>query len=239
MRKLVLLLGSGAVLLTVLSLLTETVIQNSGLRRNRVIALVFVYRDDSVPSWYASLLLLACCVTLAVIAYDRWISGSDHRLGWAGLAAIFAYLSMDEAVSVHESFMLVGRIMLGAIGVGQDGPISRAWVVPAILVLLVVCAVYARFFLALPGGTKLLFALAFGVFFGGAVGMEIASDFFAYSLGGADNLTGAQSQIRTIAFPHVEELMEMTGSIIFLYTFLDYFIKNLGAPVYSFKINRR
>lgn len=234
-----LLLAAIAVILTAVSWMARTTTLISGVQRNQILSLLFVNQDDSVPSWYASLLLLACSVVLAAIAYDFWVSGARHRFGWAGLAAIFAYLSMDEAVSIHESFIMMGRAMLGAFGVSEDGPISRAWVVPAILVLIFVAAIYARFFLALPGRTKLLFLTAFAVFFGGAIGMEIASDIFVYSLGGVENLTDTQNRIRTVTFTHTEELMEMFGSIAFIYTFLDYFMSRLGSPVYSFKVSRR
>src|SRR5690606_21509831 len=55
--------------------------------------------EANVPTWYATVLLFACSALLATIARAESIT---HRTSWSALAAIFAYMSLDEAIQIHE-----------------------------------------------------------------------------------------------------------------------------------------
>ena len=189
-----------------------------GVGGNPLLALLFVGRDASLPSWCSAVMLLFCSVLSVVIAYARRSLIQARPVHWWGLAAIFLYLSVDEAISIHEKLSPLGRAMLGVAETGDF--IQRAWVVPAVIVLFVLTVLYARFFLRLPRRIRLLFLIALGLFFGGAVGLEILNDLYVYLSGGVRDLSMAGNVIRTLVLPHVEEFAEMSGLIVFIYALL-------------------
>ena len=189
-----------------------------GAGRYPLLSLLFVGQDASVPSWFSAVLLLACSLLLGVIAHARTTAAGAYLLHWWGLSAIFLYLSIDEAISIHEKLSPLGGEMLRVVGAG--GFVQRAWVVPAAIVLAVLTFLYARFFFRLPPRVRLLFLVALGLFFGNAVGLEVLNDVYVYLNGGVRDLSVVENMIRTIALPHVEEFGEMVGVIILLYALL-------------------
>src|SRR5688500_3064769 len=69
-----------------------------------VLALLNAAQERSLASWWTSALLVACC--LMAVAAAR-LAGSGSATGraarpWLVLAVVFALLSLDEVVSLHE-----------------------------------------------------------------------------------------------------------------------------------------
>lgn len=214
-------LASVAVLLTVVSFAAQSVdvLLGSGNPASPL-PLFFVGNDQSVPSWYASVILLLCSVLLAVITHAERGDGAGRSLPWGILAAVFLYLSVDEGVGLHERMGPLGGATLEAAGLGSEVPISRTWVIPAAALVLVFVLAYARFFLALPGRIRALFLVAGALFVGGALGMEVLTDLYVYLNGGTGSLTILQNVARTVLLPHVEELLEMLGVVVFVHALL-------------------
>lgn len=211
-----------AVALTVVSLIAQfSYIFLGPGEFTRLLPMLFVGKDDSLPGWYSSVILLSCSVLLAAIARVVSRSGERYAFHWAVLAAVFLYLAVDEGVAIHEKLSPLGRAMLRAFGV-ESGLISRAWVVPAIIVVIVVALAYLRFLLRLPRRTKRLFVVAGILFVGAAIGMEVATDLYVYVRGGLPNLTIFDNVLRTVILPHLEELLEMLSIVVFVYALLAY-----------------
>lgn len=223
-----------ALLLTFVSGVAQLASVVLGVGGNPVLGLLFVGRDASLPSWFSAVLLLVCSVLSGMIAHARKALARTRSLHWCGLATIFLYLSVDEAISVHEKLSPFGTTMLDALGTGDF--VQRAWVVPAAIVLFVLALLYARFFFRLPRRVRLLFLLAFGLFFGGAVGLEVLNDLYVYLSGGVGNLSVVGNVVRTVVLPHVEEFAEMSGLILLIYALLLYARENLG--VYEFRFEK-
>ncbi len=116
--------------------------------------------EGNLPTWYATVLLWTAALGLSRIAMQ---APATARRGWAGLAAIFALLSLDEAIELHES--------LG--GAELHGPLYFSWVVPGALLTAMFGLAYLRFWLRLPSATRRAFALAFAIYVGAALGMEL------------------------------------------------------------------
>jgi hypothetical protein len=113
-RRTLVLIGA---LLSVVGLGVELLRHLRGLEHPAV-ALWSLSYEGNFPSWYASLLPLICAALLA------WISaGEDRDRGhWRALALGFLYISIDEAVSLHE--------LLSAL-FDTEGVLRFGWVIPA------------------------------------------------------------------------------------------------------------
>lgn len=116
--------------------------------------------EGNVPTWYASSLLLVCALLLAAIATEA----RGYRRHWWGLAAGFLFMSIDEAVEIHEH--AGGHLDLG-------GVLYFDWVVPAAAVVALVVIAYLGFVRALPPRRQRWFVAAGAIYVGGAVGLEL------------------------------------------------------------------
>lgn len=172
-------------------------------------------RETNVPTFYSSVALLFSSILLGVLTF-----GERKRdrpwLHWAGLSAIFLFLSLDEFTSIHEQLNTPVRETLGT-----SGYLYFAWVVPYTVLGLIFLLSYARFLLRLPRHIAGLFMLSGGIFVTGAIGFEMigASIADAESTG-----TGAYALATT-----AEELLEMVGVALFIYAQLTYASERMGG----------
>lgn len=176
---------------------------------NSLVKLTNVDGENSLPSWYSAVLLALCSASLyGVYKLER---GSKRRYAgsWLGLAVVFLALSVDETIQIHE---LVGDILQERFSF--SGFLYFAWVIPGVLFVIAFTAVYLRFFLELPTRTRYL-ALGAGVLYlAGALGVEVMTARYVSSYG---NETLSYAALSTL-----EELLELVGASLFLYTLLAY-----------------
>jgi hypothetical protein len=162
--------------------------------------------ESAPPTYFSSILLLMVSILLGIIAAQR-----DFKVepGWGILSAIFLFLSMDEAASLHE---LLFDVVTAS---GQpSGIFHYAWYIPVIPALIVFGLLYFRFWLRLPVFERIFFVVSAGIYLYGVIGMEAVSGWF-------DEMWGVNSLLYNVAMT-VEETMEMTGMILFIYTLLHY-----------------
>lgn len=162
--------------------------------------------ESAPPTYFSSILLIMVSILLGIIAAQR-----DFKVepGWGILSAIFLFLSMDEAASLHE---LLFDVVTAS---GQpSGIFHYAWYIPVIPALIVFGLLYFRFWLRLPVFERIFFVVSAGIYLYGVIGMEAVSGWF-------DEMWGVNSLLYNVAMT-VEETMEMTGMILFIYTLLHY-----------------
>ena len=99
---------------------------------------------NNLPTWFQASSLLLCSFLLGIIALiRREIKDKDTRF-WGIMALVFLYLSLDEAVSIHEQAAVPFRELFHAHGILFFG-----WVIPAIFLcrsfLYLVAKVSAKF----------------------------------------------------------------------------------------------
>lgn len=152
--------------------------------------------EGNLPTWYATGLLWTAALGLGRCA--RREPGLD-RLWWWGLAAIFMLFSLDEAIELHEGLDADAQ---------RHGVLYYSWVVPAAILTSTFVAVYAWFWLRLPAPTRRGFALAFVLYVGGALGMELPLGAW-YEAHGDENLGYG-------VLDFVEESLELVGLCVFL-----------------------
>jgi hypothetical protein len=117
---------------------------------------------------------------------------------WFVLAIGFHLLSIDEVVGMHEYVNTVSE--------------DIRWTTFAAVIVALLGLAYLPFLSALPSRIRLLFIVAAVVYVGGAVGVERATDWY-----------DAHDLLDTLAYnlwTAVEETMEMTGAIVFIYALL-------------------
>lgn len=153
-----------------------------------------------------------CCSRSSQPASARAGSGAGY---WWGLAAIFLFLSLDEALALHERIVAPTQMLLG---VSADR--YFVWLLPYALVMLVIAIPYARFVLWLPVRTRRRFVLAGIVFLSGAVGLEIVGGLFHESSG--------QESMTFVILESLEDLLEMVGIVIFIYALMCHIVARHG-----------
>lgn len=182
-----------------------------------------VDKEQSIPTLYSWSALLFCAGLLSVIAQAKKAAGDRYVNYWRVLAVIFAYISLDEATSIHERFIGPLRTSLNT-----SGFLYYAWVIPGAICVLIFVLGFFKFTTALPPKTKRLFWTAGVVFVGGAIGMELVSGVYA-DVHGINNFTISVTT-------SIEEFMEMIGIVIFIYALLSYISSELKGLSLKIKI---
>ena len=167
-----------------------------------------VDEEESIPTWFSSMLLLITSITLFLVAILCKQNKDKNANYWLGLGAGFAFMSVDEIAGFHETLNTVTQV---------------SWAVPGLVVALVVGGMYLKFLTALPSATAIRFMMSGAIFVGGAVGVELATEPYLYN----DALDTMAYNLWT----PVEEGMEMGGVILFLSSIFDYMKSQFGDQI--------
>ncbi|MVA75446.1 hypothetical protein GC722_05300 [Auraticoccus sp. F435] len=217
-RRVLLWLPALVLLISVTSLLSRLLVITPELDSSVLRGLswlVQVDAEETIPTWLQAVWLAACAAALWTVAdavrarRERW---SRH---WRLLAAVFAFLSVDEVVGLHERLTAPVR---DALGLG--GALYYAWVVVAVPLVVVLLLVLLPFLLALPRRTLATFVAAGAVFVLGAVGLEMSGA----ALSQAEGVAGVGYAVLVT----VEEFLEMLGVVLFLAAVADHGQRQLG-----------
>lgn len=164
--------------------------------------------ERNIPTFFSALMLTGCAFLLWLISTAQRRSGGAWRL-WYGLMGIFAFLAVDESVSIHERLIRPIRETLDV-----SGAFHFAWVIPYGFAVLIVGALYLRFLLSVGKRTAWLFVASGSVYVSGALGLELVSGYIASSVG----IGTAPYVIATT----IEELLEMLGLALFAFALIEY-----------------
>ncbi len=165
--------------------------------------------EQSLPTWYAVLLLASAAALLWACASGEAARGAKDVLAWRALAGLFLLISVDEQVGLHET---AGRFMRH--GAALDGFLYFAWVVPALGALAVLAACFSGFLLRLDPRRRNQFVLAGALYVLGAVGMEM--------VGGKIYSAHGQEVYSYVACVHAEELLELLGVSLFVSALIEH-----------------
>jgi hypothetical protein len=180
------------------------------------IALFELDREANIPTLYQTVTIMLCAALLAVIAIARKRENKREYLYWAGLAAVFLFLSADETAGMHERMIEPLRNALNTSGV-----LYFAWVIPYGILLVAMMVIYSRFLFSLPLRFRYLIILAAILYVTGALGFELIGGQWT-DLHGQENLT--YTLITTC-----EEIFEMAGILVFIYTLMSYIASELDS----------
>lgn len=211
--------------LSAISIITEYLVEvvlalSTNVLLVDVLNLFSVNLEESIPTWYSTILLFVAAVLLTFIALVKFRELDGYRWQWLGLAVGFVYLSIDEGAGIHELFVDPLKLAFNPTGFFAFG-----WQIVAIPVVLVVMLLYTRFIFQLPTRSRLWLIFSGGLYLGGALIVEGIS---ANQWDINDGISMVYLSIATI-----EELFEMLGVVLFIYTLLDY----MEQAGYSFAIH--
>jgi hypothetical protein len=210
-----------AVLLTLLSLSAHWLQYVAG-RDHFVEYSHFVNLGDekNLPTWYSSMILMASSFLLAYIGQKRRRQLDQNWRSWINMAVIFAFLSLDEIVTIHDKIIETPLIEW----LHPTGFWAFPWVIVGWIGVSTFGLAFRRFLGNLPADTRLLFITAGAVFVTGALVLEMVSaylmDFYVHEI-----------IIRGLVAT-IQEFMEMFGIVIFIYALLVYIGSHLHV-IYS------
>ena len=171
--------------------------------------------EKNIPTLFSSIMLIVCSALLYLIAIKNKKMNSSY-IPWFGLSFIFLFLSIDEINSIHERFTSPTREAFET-----SGLLYYAWVIPYGVALIVFIAAYSKFLLNLPKNIMLLFLVSGFTFVSGAIGFEL--------LGGNQAEAFGVNNVLYSFYYTCEELLEMLGVAIFLYTLLVYIVSEFES----------
>jgi hypothetical protein len=166
----------------------------------------------TVWSWFQSTLLFACAALLAVAAFVAYRMRDRYVRHWLVLSLAVLWVSVDEAASIHELAIAPLHNALDTHGI-----FYFAWVIPALLVVVVLGLAYVKFLGNLPREVRTLFICAAGTYVIGALGGDLVGGHW-YEAHGGDNLTYA-------LMTQIEENLETAGISLGIVAVLTYFIR--------------
>ena len=180
--------------------------------------------EHKIPTLYSSFALIVCSLLLCLIAIKHKQVGSSY-IYWMGLAVLFVFLSVDETASIHEGLTVPVRESLNT---STSGPFHSAWVIPYGIAPIVFAALYFRFLMRLPKRIKFLLIVSGVIFVSGAIGFEM--------LGGWQVELYGRSTLYYLTST-CEELLEMCGVVVFIYTLLSYITNEFNFLTVTIKSN--
>lgn len=162
----------------------------------------------------------ALVLTAAVCWLCATQSEKSERAFWKPMAVVFAYLAVDEAVSVHELLVQPAREFFHA-----GGAFAFTWVIPYGIALIVFLFFISGPLIRIPAKTRTGLVLAGIVFVTGAMGFEMIEAWVKYS---AVTPWMTQSMAFSICVL-CEESLEMLGIALALRTCLRHLTQRSGS----------
>lgn len=166
--------------------------------------------EGNAPAFYSATALLFCALLLGLIWAVKKSDKDQYSFHWGFLALIFIFLALDEAASIHELLMEPLRNIFSLSGI-----FFFAWVIPYGLLLIVLGFLYLKFLFSLPARSRNLFIISGVIFVAGAVGVELFE-------GRSFELGGKKYDLIFYIYVTVEEILEMLGILLFIYSLLSY-----------------
>jgi hypothetical protein len=182
--------------------------------------------EGNMPTYYSSFLLGAASFLLYII----FKTDEKKSTRWLLLSLIFLFLSVDELAQLHENFANPIGAKLESYFDKVPSYLAWGWVVPYAIITLATGLYFLRFVITLPEKTKNLFIFSGCIYVFAALILEMFEAHFEIRY-------GSENLYNKLLYP-AEEILEMTGVIIFIYALLDYLRGNKKGSSVFFLIRR-
>lgn len=179
--------------------------------------------EGNIPNYFSTIFLLFIAILLGFITTFKMREKNSFATHWLILTTIFLLMSMDEAASIHDMISSPLKNILHTTGI-----FYFAWVIPAIIFVIIFFLNYFRFWLNLPNKSLLLFAVSAFIYIGGAIGFELIS--------GKQKSIDTNINFTYVILTNIEEFLELIGIVLFIYTLLDYIKSNISETKFHLSI---
>jgi len=171
--------------------------------------------EKNIPSVYSALLLASSGFLLVLIAIKTKKLKGKFAPRWFFLGIVFMFLAADEFFVIHENWMDPIRESFNT-----SGLLYFAWIIPYAIFIVILFLAYLRFLKNLPRDIYLKFIASGSLFIFGGIVIE--------SFGGR-YIESHSWQKDDVYFMMItfEEMFEIIGISLFLYTLLIYIQKYL------------
>lgn len=168
-------------------------------------------REDSVPTYFSSVILLFAALLLAFIAFFKTNFKDSFSKHWVILSIIFTGLSIDETAGFHESLVDPMIAMYDFTGF-----MRFPWIIAGLIFMIFFSIAYFKFLNSLPGLYKTGFIYSCFIYVTGAIGFEMWS---------AELFSNLEKPYEDLSYNLVitaEETFEMLGILLFISVLLSY-----------------
>lgn len=179
-------------------------------------------KEFNFPTWYQAISELICSLLMLIIYMAAKVDNDRFKYHWLGLSFIFILIATDEMLVLHEQIISPLRSFLGT-----SGFLYMAWIIPATILGLVFLIAYFNFLRSLPFTTRKRFISAGLIFVLGAVGLE--------AVGGRVLTEVGINNLLYSLITHLEEILEMTGIVLFIYALLLHYESCYSSLTISIK----
>lgn len=166
--------------------------------------------ENNFPSYFSALLLFFSALLLALI-YKLADGADKYKKRWLLLSVVFLFLSLDEALKIHERIEQVSRLVFTN---KMNGFLFWTWIIPYVLLALIVAIFCFRMVIQLPKAIRNKFILSGSLYVFAAAGTE--------SIEGHLMKITAEDPVVLMITTTIQELLEMVSIIIFISALLDY-----------------
>ena len=208
-------------LLTIVLLVNYPSASIEGSIYNKIVALFNFNLEANLPTFFSALLLLGNGILLTCITTGHKNSGRKY-LHWVGMAFVFCLLSIDEMIKIHEHLRIPTEKLLNT-----SGFFKYAWFIPYGIIIVILGIIYFKFFMSLPKSILKLFIISAFLFISGAVVME--------GISGIQEENYGVNNLGYYVMYTIEELLEMSGSILFFYALLNYIAMTFEKVIFTVK----
>lgn len=175
--------------------------------------------EMNIPTIFSFLLL--CSFLLFLAGFIKNKIDRSSKAYWIFLGIVLFYIAIDEMIQIHEPLGLPFKIPPCLSGV-----LCFSWVVYGVIFVLVVFMLIFKWLMRLPKNTRNRFIAAGALYVLGALVFEIIGGYYS-SLPSSNMFVFKMITL-------IEEIMEMTGLIIFIRALLLYIKEVLLTDKVSF-----
>lgn len=166
--------------------------------------------EGNFPTYFSAFILFFAAVLFGIISKGLRLSKKPEWQYWSGLSLIFVFLSLDEAIQIHEK---LDTDLIWSSFETYD-LLAWPWVILYGALAMLIMIVYFKFWWDMPIKYRLSFGLAALLYVGSALGFEM--------LEAREYTTNGGETLRYVVLTSVEECCEIIAIIFVISTNFKY-----------------
>ena len=198
-------------LLVVLHIISLVADHEFGNRITSVMVEKFSMENEgNFPTYFSAFILFFAAVLFGIISKGLRLSKKPEWQYWSGLSLIFVFLSLDEAIQIHEK---LDTDLIWSSFETYD-LLAWPWVILYGALAMLIMIVYFKFWWDMPIKYRISFAVAALLYVGSALGFEM--------LEAREYTTNGGETLRYVVLTTIEECCEIIAIIYLISTNFKY-----------------